>query len=215
MKKISKLSLYFASLFAMFSIFNGCKPEKPTPTTGTINGYEWVDLGLPSGLKWATCNVGAYSPEQYGEYYAWGMTTTPPDNNYSDDNCSTYGVEMSDISGNAQYDVARNKWGSTWRMPTRTEFEELIGYCTWTWSTQGDINGYMVTGNNGNHIFLPAAGTHVGTSHHYIGIQVEYSSSTPYESNNTGVYALHLNKSYQFCLNFSRADGNPIRPVSE
>ncbi|MBQ3596063.1 MAG: hypothetical protein II981_11735 [Bacteroidales bacterium] len=122
------------------------------PTTGTINGHEWVDLGLPSGLKWATSNVGANSPENYGNYYAWGETETK--STYTIENSITYDVEMSDISGNPQYDVARKKWGSTWRIPTWKECSELEDECTWISTIYGGVKGYKIIGSNGNHIFL-------------------------------------------------------------
>ncbi|MBR4157119.1 MAG: hypothetical protein IKU01_10565 [Bacteroidales bacterium] len=128
--------------------------------------YQSVDLGLPSGLKWAACNVGATSPEEYGNYYAWGETTTK--SNYSNSNCPTYGLAYSqlqsqgyiDSEGNltAQHDAATANWGSDWRMPTTKELKELINNCTWTLTTQNGVVGYKVTGPNGNSIFLPRAG---------------------------------------------------------
>jgi hypothetical protein len=96
--------------------------------TGEINGYEYVDLGLPSGLKWATCNVGASSPEMPGGYYAWGELETK--DYYGSDNCSTYEIDMEDISGDPNNDVARAKWGSTWRMPKVSEINELKANCS-------------------------------------------------------------------------------------
>lgn len=130
------------------------KPQKKR--NGQHYGHEWVDLGLPSGVKWATCNVGASSPEEYGNYYAWGETST--NSEYVEGNCSTYGKSMGDISGDAQYDVVRKYWGGSWRMPTKTELQELEKNCSWIWTTQNDIKGCKVTGPNGNSIFLPAAG---------------------------------------------------------
>ena len=122
--------------------------------SGTLNGYEYVDLGL--SVMWATCNIGADSPEDYGNYYAWGETETK--DTYTSSNSVTYGVSMSDFSGSAYSDAATANWGSTWRMPTSSEIDELISDCTWTWTTLNDVNGYEVTGTNGNSIFLPAAG---------------------------------------------------------
>ena len=180
-----------------------------------INGHEYVDLGLLSGLKWATCNVGASSPEDYGEYYAWGMTTTPPDDNYIADNCSTYGVEMSDISGNAQCDVARNKWGSSWRMPTKAEQQELIDNCSWELTTQNGVNGCKVTGPNGNSIFLPATGCRDGTSLDSDGDGGYYYSSTPYDYHDIGAYGLYFFNGLEGVDNIGRYGGRSVRPVSE
>lgn len=82
--------------------------DKSDSTISTINGHEYVDLGLPSGLKWATCNVGAKSPEEYGDYYAWGETYTKDE--YKEDNCDLWDVEMEDIGGDPEYDVATSEW---------------------------------------------------------------------------------------------------------
>ena len=113
----------------------------------TTDSFIGVDLGLPSGLKWATCNVGATSPEDYGNYYAWGETTTKE--SYNESNYTIYGQQISDFSGNATYDAARANWGGPWRMPTQTEMQELIDNCTWTWTSQSGVNGCKVTGPNG------------------------------------------------------------------
>lgn len=140
----------------------------------TPAGVEAVDLGLPSGIKWASCNVGATKPEEYGGYYAWGETEEKDDYSpetylyyknvsegiYDNQNWINIG---SDISG-TEYDVAYVKWGKNWRMPTLTEIEELKNKCTWTWTTYNGVNGQKVTGPNGNSIFLPVAGFRSGTS---------------------------------------------------
>ena len=126
-----------------------------TLSDGMINGHQYVDLGLSSGLKWATCNVGADSPEDYGNYYAWGETETKAE--YTEDNSVTYGQQLNDISGNAQYDAAAANWGGSWRMPTRDEIKELMYNCSWTPETQNGVDGFKVTGNNGNYIFIPAS----------------------------------------------------------
>ncbi|MBO7283756.1 MAG: PEGA domain-containing protein, partial [Bacteroidales bacterium] len=125
------------------SILAGSKTK-----SSTINGHEYVDLGLPSGLKWATCNVGASSPEEYGDYYAWGEIETKSE--YTKDNSKTRGKSMSDISGNTMYDVACAKWGGSWRLPTKKELEELESKCKWEWTTINGKKGYKVTGPHGN-----------------------------------------------------------------
>ncbi len=190
-----------------------------TNSKGTAYGEEksfmtlsMVDLGLPSGLKWATCNVGATSPEDYGNYYAWGETTTKA--SYDGSNSVTYNQQISDFSGNATYDAARANWGSTWRMPTKAEMEELENNCTWTWTTQNGVNGYRVTGPNGNSIFLPAAGYCRGSSRYYVGERGYYWSSTPDESDTITAFYLHFD-----CFNHnvtwsSRSCGHTVRPVS-
>ena len=115
------------------------------------NGHEYVDLGLPSGLKWATCNVGASSPEDYGDYYAWGETETKSTYNWStykwcNGSSSTLTKYCTDSSRGTvddkttldlEDDVAHVKWGGDWRMPTRQNYSELIYNCIWEWTTQG------------------------------------------------------------------------------
>ncbi len=182
--------------------------------TGTINGHEYIDLGLPSGLKWATCNVGASKPEEYGNYYAWGETSTK--SSYTYDNSVTYGKNFSDIGGNPAYDVARKEWGSTWRLPTKAEFDELLNNCTWTWTTQNGINGYKVTSRkNGNSIFLPAAGWRGGTSLNGQGTYSYYWSSTPRESSSYYAFNLYFFSSLHRTDWSSRGDGRSVRPVSK
>ena len=135
---------------------------------------EYVDLGL--SVKWATCNIGASKPEEYGDYFAWGETSTKSTYDWSTYkycngdydlltkycNNSSYGnngftdnktqLELSD-------DAARANWGGNWRIPTKEEWSELENNCTWIWTTLGDIKGYKVTSKkNSNSIFLPAAG---------------------------------------------------------
>ena len=144
-----------------------------------INGHEYVCLGLPSGLKWATCNVGATSPEEYGSYFAWGETS--PKSEYTEDNCKAYGKNLGDISGSPIYDAARANWGGSWRMPTKAEFEELLNNCNWEWTSQGGHNGYKVTSKrNGKSIFFSAAGYYYEACNSFIGEYCEYWSSTPY-----------------------------------
>ena len=134
--------------------------EAASSTTGVHNGYEWVDLGL--SVLWATCNVGASSPSDYGNYYAWGETKTK--SSYTEENSKTYNVDMPDISGDPKYDAATANWGEGWRMPTKEELEELVYKCDWQWTSQGDHRGYKVTGPNGNSILLPSTGWRYGTS---------------------------------------------------
>ena len=182
-------------------------------TTGTLAGHDWVDLGLPSGTKWATCNVGATTPEGYGNFYAWGETTTKT--SYYDSNSVTSGQQISDFSGNSTYDAARANWGSTWRMPTKTEMQELINNCTWTWTTQNGVNGYRVTGSNGNSIFLPAAGICLWSWSYSVGEIGYYWSSTPYESDADDAYFLVFESSGHAVDWSSRYRGHPVRPVTD
>lgn len=179
--------------------------------TAVINGHEYVDLGLLSGLKWATCNMGATSPSDYGNYYAWGETATKP--SYTEGNSLTYDITLDDISGNSQYDAARATWGGTWRLPTKSECEELIKNCTWTFIAEGNQIGYRVTGPNGNSIFLPTAGYRYEALLNNVGLYGEYWSSTPYDAQSA--YVLGFNRSYKGVFWYPRRGGRTVRPVSE
>lgn len=171
------------------SIGGGGTPPGGGETPSTM---EYVDLGLPSGLKWAKCNLGASKPSDYGDYYAWGETAPKADytwatykwmqaghshwryiTKYTFADGKTGGIWY-DSSGNfigdnlttlrPADDAATQQLGSPWRMPTVDEQEELITKCTWTWTTQDGVNGYQVDGPNGNAIFLPAAGLRSGSA---------------------------------------------------
>ena len=179
-------------------------------TTGTLNGHEWVDMGL--SVRWATCNVGALSPSDYGNYYAWGETTTK--SSYEEDNSRTYKMSKGDISGNPSYDAATANWGDGWRMPTKEELEELVDKCDWRWMSHGGHNGYKVTGPNGNSIFLPAAGWRFGTSlDDYAGDYGGYWSSTPDGSSSQNVYYMYFISGYLYKAWGPRSDGRSVRPV--
>ena len=197
----------FMTLVCMMMV--SCKPDG---SDGKDEGHEYVDLGL--SVKWATCNVGATSPEDYGHYFAWGETS--PKDEYNSSNCSTYRKEMSDIAGNAQYDAATANWGGDWRMPTKAEREELLNNCTWTWTTQNGVNGYNVKGPSGNSIFLPAAGGRRGSSLNGAGSSGGYWSSTPYDDDDDDfAYDFGFNSSVHGMNTSYRSYGRSVRPVVE
>lgn len=189
------------------------------PASGEINGHSFVDLGLPSGIKWATCNLGAVDPSDYGDYYAWGETA--PKSSYKKANSRTYGKDMAKLrakgivghTGNLSpdYDAAQVNWGASWRMPTNEEITELFSQCSWTWTAQDGHNGHVVTGPNGSSIFIPASGYCNNTSPSTVGECRVYWSSTPSEDNDR--YAFNLgNIGVNRGLRFH---GFPIRPVTE
>ena len=178
------------------------------------NGHEWVDLGLPSGLKWATCNVGASRPGDYGKYYAWGETTTK--SIYTLDNCASKDQSWGDIGGNSSRDAATASWGGDWRLPTKKEFEELREHCTWEWTTQNGHNGYKVTSKkNGQSIFLPAAGWRYDAYETCVGKDGYYWSSTPDEISADNACDLYFSEVYHFVDWDYRFDGRSVRPVLE
>lgn len=182
---------------------------------GKINGHEYVDLGLPSGLKWATCNVGASSPEDYGDYFSWGETSPKAEYNWS----VTYGEHMSDISGNAQYDAATANWGGSWRMPTKYEMRELEDYCEFEWTRVNGVNGARVVGPSGSCIFFPAAGRCCGSSLSNVGDTGYYWSSTSGDDNDYDdayALALYFDNGYEDVYPYDfRDSGLSVRPITE
>ena len=178
----------------------------------SVNGHEYVDLGL--SVKWATCNVGASSPEDYGNYYAWGETVTK--SSYGDS--KTYGKSSYnyDIGGNSSLDAARANWGGTWRLPTKAEAQELKDKCSWTWTTQGGKKGYKVTGPSGRSIFLPAAGFRHASLLSRAGSDGFYWTSTPCEGSAESTYFLGFADSYRDVIwGGLRFYGSSVRPVSK
>ena len=174
----------FAALCCVAALFAACEKNNVGSASGITKGHKWVDLGLPSGLKWATCNVGASTPKGYGDYFAWGETeskqtyswknykwaTTTYDaanNEWDLETITKYYVKYNDYYGDYESDAsvltpeddaAHAAWEGSWRLPTVEEWEELRSNCTWTWTTRNNVNGFEVKGTNGNSIFLPAAG---------------------------------------------------------
>ncbi|MBR2487344.1 MAG: hypothetical protein IKB46_06115 [Paludibacteraceae bacterium] len=198
--------------------------------TGTVNGYGYVDLGL--SVKWATCNVGASKPEEYGNYFAWGETTTKStydwstykycDGNYNSLNKyntdSSIGPTDNNTILHMDDDAARVNWGGYWRMPTDAEFTELREQCIWTWTTHNGVEGYKVTskksGYTNNAIFLPAAGHCFGSLLDNAGSRGYYWSSSLSTGNPGSAWYVYFGSG-----NVGRDDilgrngGRSVRPV--
>ena len=193
---------------ALTTVLTSQALEPSSSTSGSINGHEWVDLGL--SVKWASCNVGARNMLDDGNYYAWGETSTK--STYTRDNSETNCVEITDIAGTSR-DVARREWGGTWRLPTKAEMQELVDKCAWGWTELG--GGYMVTGPNGNNIFLPAEGGYAGPSLMQAGSGGLYWSSTPVDgATDCACMLIFTDSSYDvyWC---HRYFGLSVRPVTE
>lgn len=194
-------------------------------------GQNAVDLGL--SVKWASCNVGATAPEQYGEYYAWGETSAKDiyswnNHKWFDPNskakmdyklskyCSVkdYGTVDKKKELDLEDDVARAKLKGNWRMPTADEWEELLKKCSWQWTTQKGVKGYLVKSlKNGNSIFLPAAG-------HKIKDEISGEGNLGfYWSNNTGfgpnAYSVSFGSANRLKGSTLRSEGQSVRAVCE
>lgn len=231
---------FFAALCCVAAVFAACEPQDG-PDNGQNgnndqngdNGQEYVDLGLPSGLKWATCNVGATKPEEYGCYYAWGETTTKSSYgwesykwcNGSDDTQTKYcsnasygqnGFTDDKIVLELADDVAYANLGGSWRMPTSAEWTELREKCTWRWTTLNGVNGFEVKGTNGNFIFLPMAGMRFDNQLEYTGSSGYYWSSSLYSDDPRSACSVFLESSIVYMeLDFPRCYGLSVRAVCE
>lgn len=205
-------------------------PPTP-PTTGTKNGYEWVDLGL--SVKWATCNVGANKPEEYGDYFAWGeinskevytLSTYIWSNGASNLSSSSLTKYNNDKNlGSVDYkmqlelsdDAARAHWGGSWRTPSIAEWRDLWTFCSWKWTTQNGVNGYKVTSKNGNSIFLPAAGCRNKDYYSGQGTSGLYWSNELVSDSPWCVVTLSLTSDNLQWVNPYRSRGQSVRPVCQ
>jgi len=205
----------------------GDMPEPPSYITcPDANHPHMIDLGLPSGTKWACCNVGASAPEQYGNYYAWGETLSKSVYNELTylyftgrdvNGDGVYDLDFSvlveigsDIAGTV-YDVATTNWRAPWKMPSLAQCQELLNKCTSEWTTQNNVRGTKFTGPNGGSIFLPAA----CNSSNPTGGGCQYWSSALYESNTRYAWLIYnyphgagVRISYDW-----RYGGKSVRPV--
>lgn len=199
-----------------------------TRFSNLVDGYECVDLGL--SVKWATCNVGATSPEEYGGYYAWGETEEKSDYSLSTYKwcngsfytqtkyctSSSYGTVDNKTVLDPEDDVAHVKWGGSWRMPTRAEQKELLNNCTWVWTRQNGVKGYkVISKTNGYSIFLPAAGIRGGTELFDSGSRGYYWSSSLREGDNGFAHGLSFRSGSYDWDNDGRCYGLSVRPVSK
>ena len=193
---LSASTTYYMRAYAtnsLVTIYGGEQSFTTEAGGGSGGDHAYVDLGLPSGLLWATCNVGAETPEDYGDYFAWGETQPKDTYNWSTyQYCNGSNNTLTKYCNNPDYgyngftdnlttllsedDAATANWGSDWRMPTEEEWQELYNNTTCTWTTQNGVNGRLFTAVNGNSLFLPAAGCRLGSSLYGVGSYGDYWS---------------------------------------
>ena len=227
-------------------VFISCNDDKDEPVA---DDHEYVDLGLPSGTLWATCNVGANTPEEFGDYFAWGETTPKDFYDWSNyrwghwkwDTISDhfYHVEVTwykyysenrtnsgSVDGDRKTeldpedDAAYVNWGSRWRMPTLEQFQELLDKCKWQWTKRNSAKGHLVTGPNGNSIFLPASGGYVDKlyndnvcGYYWSRTRCSPDKLTLEASGQGDAYILFLDYSRNEVWYDSRYDGSTVRAV--
>ena len=230
MRFVKIIQVIILSVLAVFVV--GCKKENNDTNGGNYDGHEYVDLGLPSGTLWATCNVGADNPEDTGDYFAWGETETKDmydwkqykyitivDNDFkltkycTDSNCGYYGFVDSLTVLEPVDDVAVAKWGKGWRMPTAEEFNELYQNTTFTWTTVNGVDGRLAVGSNGNSIFLPATGFHLDDELICVGLGLYWSSSL-HTVSQISAWSLHFDDvNCHVCGTYERSRGQCVRAV--
>lgn len=197
--------IQFSSANVEYVDFSEKAPD-PTVSAGAV-----VDLGL--SVYWCSCNVGAEAPEEYGDYYAWGETK--PKSSYTEESYSYYNNDTkvyTDIGENisgTEYDAATVNLSSDWRMPTKDEFQELLDKCTWEWTQINGINGYKVTAENGNSIFIPAAGWNARNK---VNEWTYYTIANG--TQNTRNYCISQSTNKPRILSENKYYGFPIRPVT-
>lgn len=196
------------------------------------NGHAYVDLGLPSGLKWADANVGASKTEDFGTHYAWGDAQAKKSYNWSvykwgkvknqltkycnESNFGKNGFTDNKLQLDLSEDIANISWGGQWRMPTTADFEELLSNTTTEWVENyngTNVKGYRFIAANGNSIFFPAAGYRYDTSHHDRGTGGFYWSSTLYTLDPNYAHMLVFDLNGVFVDNYDRCCGLIVRPV--
>lgn len=202
-------------------------PREAVTVSGNYNGHDYVDLGLPSGTLWATCNVGASSPEQSGDYFAWGETkpmstynnwSTYFDTNDDGETFQKYNNEGGKTELDASDDAATANWGEGWRMPSEEQIDELYGKCSWTWTQKNGVDGYEVKSKtNGSSLFLPAAGCYLESESSFYGagshgdywsrsLSARYSSSAYFMGFGIGDFGRYYY--FRYCR-------KPVRPVHQ
>lgn len=204
----------------------------------TVIDHDMVQL-WENGPYWATTNIGAEEPEDYGYYFWWGDTvgykrendkwvaSDGSSSNFSFDesNTPTYGKLDDTLQSEGwitaegvlapKHDAAHVHWGGDWRMPTEQEFDDLNSNCDWFWTTMNGVNGYIVRGKGDyadNSIFLPCAGFGLGTSLYFTGSYGYYWSSVPYSGNHSAWY-LYFYSGYRYSDDLTRFHGQSVRPV--
>ena len=240
-KPINKKALWIglgiaaAVAVALFFVLTRLDSVKTVDVTGSANGHYYVDLGLPSGTLWATCNIGANNPEDYGNYYAWGETKPQPGTTYNwssykyakgnNDKLTKY-CNKSDYGNNGFTDYlpalqsiddpSVANWGNGWRTPSKSQWDELFANTTNKWATKNGVKGRLFTSKkNGKSFFLPSAGNRRDSELSYDGSYGYYwtcslNSDYPY-----GAWNIYFNSDYCRVNYDNRSRGFSVRPVRE
>ena len=234
-KKILWIGIGAAAALALLLVLLLKPKQAQLGYSGSANGHDYVDLGLPSGLLWATCNVGADNPEDYGDYFAWGETQPKEyydwdtyqyanDTSWQDPQLTKYCTDanygyngFTDNLTNLlpEDDAATANWGNGWRTPSKTQWDELLENTTNKWTRQNGKKGRLFTSKmNGQTLFLPAAGYRSRSSLYYAGSRCYYWSSSLYSVDPDGAWYFYFNSgNYDMSNLGNRLCGFTVRPV--
>ncbi len=223
MKKI----LLLMAIALPFVFILSCVDDKDKDEPVAPDNHEYVDLGLPSGTLWATCNIGATIPEDMGDYFAWGETA--PKVIYDMDNYKWYNSssdKLTQYCTDDKYGTVDNKtellpeddaayvnWGPMWRMPSLDQLQELIERCTWQWVEKNGVFGRLVTGPNGNTLFLPAADYRGDNTLNNVQSIGAYWSRTLDSGSPSGLYFRNFEWKSVYLFSHIRSQGFSVRPV--
>ena len=203
---LAGLATAVVTLVVIFSAPN----TKTPPQSGETDGHGYVDLGLPSGLMWATCNVGADSPMDYGDYYAWGETETK---DYYDLENYTYKPKTGRLP--LSNDVAHQKWGESWRMPTEEEMHELMRCCDWYYTIIHGVRGTIVISRtNKNWLFFPAGGLYMEDAVSELGEAARIRSAGSDEASSGSQPAIFALDKTSDIMHYAAYWGSNVRPVT-
>ena len=236
----SQKAIAFMILMIGAIVVTGCHKTDEPDDEGNNNGgndtvvavHQFVDLGLASGTLWATCNVGANSPEEYGDYFAWGETV-PKDvyswSNYQYGDTLNGHFAMNKYCSDSEWgyhwyvdsltilepmdDAATANWGADWRMPTKEEYEELYQNTSWVWTEINGVEGRLMTGPNGNSVFFPATGFYLDHEVICPGLGIYWSNTLQLSCPERG-WSLHFDwESCHVCGTYERCRGQVVRAV--
>lgn len=242
------MNRFLKVLLILMMAVTGCnKPDEPNQNGdntegndsvvdhgGVLDGHAYIDLGLSSGTLWATCNLGADSPEDFGDFYAWGDTVPKEIYDWKSYRYGNYIPERYRFEVNKYCtipffgvdgfvdnktvlepidDAATYNWGTDWRTPTHEEWEELTLETTCEWDTLNGVKGRTFTGVNGNSVFFPAAGFYLDEEH--VGFELGiYWSSSLYTGSPERAWSLHFDlDNYHVCGTYERSRGQAVRAV--
>lgn len=227
---MQKLTKTIAALMLAIAVVCAAGCKKHNDGNGSYNGHDYIDLGLPSGTLWATCNVGADTPEGYGDYFAWGETQVKYNYDWNTYHyggmhhltkyCSSPSYGYNGFTDNLttlqpKDDAAKANWGRKWRTPTKEQWQELYNNTTSQWTEQNGVEGRMFTAANGASLFLPATGYRLDRNLYGAGDRGFYWSQSLCTDSPNGAWIFYFLSINCNLIEDMRCQGVSVRPVCE